>query len=66
MKWDAPKYPELPQWERWFAWHPVTVWHEGRNIRVWWEYVERQPYWRDESSCYWYRVIGGQTLEEQT
>lgn len=38
---------KTPDWERWFAWHPVYVYASltpGTLIRwrVWWEYCERK------------------------
>lgn len=49
MKWvngetDEHKRERLAKWHKWFAWYPVPVAinEEGRRIKVWLEYVERQ------------------------
>jgi hypothetical protein len=30
------------EWHRWFAWHPVVLWIEGRPTRVWLRYIKRR------------------------
>jgi hypothetical protein len=43
------------EWHRWFAWHPVIIWVEGKPARVWLRYLQRrlgtsritgEPKWR--------------------
>ena len=43
MRWSARMCETNFDWELWYAWVPVTVYTDGKYIKVWREYVERKP-----------------------